>query len=1681
MYLKKYRAKGRNKNNYFYSTSLTDLFARALADSTIAYYFTQNSGLAAQAFEDKAALYFPDGTVNFTNGAVSGAYLSRKCADENSVTPNKVYVTDTALPLTNGVMMTSFLTGTDAVSIIPTSLGINDHHFITAVSMTADDVEDNFSYIADTAEGTYSGAKLMLNTLGRSVLSGDDDGANIVRRGQLQAIANNSKIVRGIDRYAEEYTDSKHGTAAADILSAELQAIRASYILGKDTSGITGLGPAITSAVLKTDEIELTLVHQNGTDITAPTAGNGGMDAEDDGVQMGSETLERVNATTMKLTFPEGTAPLAGSVVEVFVPYGANGTGLDMADPDVARDNSALTLPIQSDIILATNGDPIQDLDNVVLYFDARGSVKTMTGVEVEVIAKIDGSVASAGEVAAGDNAMWDSTAFDGRGALLLNTGTRLGYGSFTAGGTHAIGFVYQEKYDVASASLETMFTFTSAAYASDTNARMSRGNDDAYYWTANEAGGATQICPLFNPGSRHLILIQFVSTSECNVYVDDWTTPYVTFDPKNSTDYENWQHICLGARNTIDDAAVNAKMSAYFHTTDVLTSGERSSIQSYWEARYNTDGTDAITTTTPSVQRLLDGTGYDGSTVDGLSPEGGNARPIVPSWWLDFDGVNDDVSFPDIAAYNISNNCTWFVRAKNDNALIPAATEHNMFCKYNRTGNLREWGLQLDAVERFIINFGDPADGSFEGTIAVAVAPVINETNSYAATFASGTVVMYINAVNSPTTVTAGSVPATMFNSTAPVTLGEEADGQKPWDGNIGEAYWFSYVLDQDEINWLHTCGAVGTEPDWSLLVMGTRLEAGSGTTAFDISANANHGTITGATWEGGAPHTYANEVGYTNASGVIVSKRANSALDAQGNALQYSGQALYGGLSKNSNCGRFDGSNDRALGGNFANYATEFTVMARFNSNDVLKNFSQILNKTTGSSATWNYAIQFNGTTGQLSAVTYVPSAGIATTSYALTNGVDYHAAMRFVSGSVKLYINGVNVASATPAAGTANQTTEPFRVGHVGTGSNVFDGKIWDVRTFGTALSDEQILNIAVNGVSYSNEDHWFPMGEGSGLKHYNVATLGSDLDLINITEASYWGQRQNVYPYNLTVGHNRYMYFESGKYVTAPVPLVWNNAWEISFYANSTSAGTWRLLTDPTNATFTVYFASATKLHVSIGGYVLNVTETRFTITTGYAKWTVRYDGAGNVTVLRNDVSLGVQTLSAPGTLTSSSLQFSGRPSTEYYVGIFHDIAIDIGDTGVNNHYYEGYDNTNEGWKDKIGSANGTVFGSPALLRVPKLTTADTDTLGLAIRPNGQAGNWINGAETEIDGENIASNGTIPAALATMSKGTVDLNGTTQYLRATQALALFNDATNAWTVLTHFKKDTNVSSDRIFAQILGETTFRGVSVYTNGSELVCDVIYDNGAVGERIVTSTSGLAIPTNRSVRAAVAYDGSKVAAGLTAYYQGAEVSLTPTGGRDTVATNDLSGDVPVIGASDVVASAELWFDGQIYEVIIYDRVLTDAEMNEYTKTGTRPPSPHRVYDMKYKGLDTSGNNQHMYAVASPTFAAYTMNDALNLSDFTLITSGTLTAGTYYQVVKGTLGGQPVGGVFQSAGTETASTSNIVIAIDNNAFERLYLYNTDTLVRVDRLLAYSDSVYNDETLNQIGQYTKTEVI
>jgi len=183
-------------------------------------------------------------------------------------------------------------------------------------------------------------------------------------------------------------------------------------------------------------------------------------------------------------------------------------------------------------------------------------------------------------------------------------------------------------------------------------------------------------------------------------------------------------------------------------------------------------------------------------STIRDRSGQGNNGTITGATWtrlprglWvLSFDGTDDNVDCGNDTSLQITNNLSfecWFKTPSSfgthASAFIGATT---IASKYNSTGNQRSWLFHLQNVEEdgsidnLTINLGDPSNGTFEYRGYYSINLSVSTWYHLVMTFASGTLKLYVNGTAVTLTTSSGAVPATLWNSTSNLTLGELTPG---------------------------------------------------------------------------------------------------------------------------------------------------------------------------------------------------------------------------------------------------------------------------------------------------------------------------------------------------------------------------------------------------------------------------------------------------------------------------------------------------------------------------------------------------------------------------------------------------------------------------------------------------------------------------------------------------------------------------------------------------------------------------------------------------------------------------------------------------------------------------------------------------------------------------------------
>jgi hypothetical protein len=329
-------------------------------------------------------------------------------------------------------------------------------------------------------------------------------------------------------------------------------------------------------------------------------------------------------------------------------------------------------------------------------------------------------------------------------------------------------------------------------------------------------------------------------------------------------------------------------------------------------------------------------------------------------------------------------------------------------------------WAIHLDK-DNGGLNFGQGFNGG-RGWWRFAESSIDFDTwqhiaLAYDASSTSNDPIAYLN--GSPVAVTRVDSPSGPVRSDAALDLRLGSDASvtlNVFDGKIDDARIYDHMLGAAEIAAL---AGLGTVAHW-------KLDDGAGLTAID-SEGGHHGTLTnGPAWVAGA----------------------------LGDALD------------------FDGSNDYVDAGTFDVSGSGITMMGWFNADVIATDDGRIVSKANGpneADAWWQLSTTDVGASRFLRMRI---KAGGTTTTFA-DNSVNlvtdqwYFAVATYdnASGSMKLYLDGVEIRSGTHALGGALDTdpSVPVALGANGTAERFFNGVLDDVRVYNYALPAAEIYAI------------------------------------------------------------------------------------------------------------------------------------------------------------------------------------------------------------------------------------------------------------------------------------------------------------------------------------------------------------------------------------------------------------------------------------------------------------------------------------------------------------------------------------------------------------------------------------------------------------------------------------------
>ena len=237
-----------------------------------------------------------------------------------------------------------------------------------------------------------------------------------------------------------------------------------------------------------------------------------------------------------------------------------------------------------------------------------------------------------------------------------------------------------------------------------------------------------------------------------------------------------------------------------------------------------------------------------------------------------DFDGADDYIDCGDSSDFSFGNGTTdkpFSVSSWVNSDSIPATnTFQGIIGKDDGVGQ-REWALLINDIDTKFRFFIKNNLGSSQQSIDSTSVLVANTWYHVTATYdgrggndANEGMKIYVDAVSETPTNIQNSTYTAMNDGTSPMTVGKY--GANEFNGKICDTRLYSKELTSDEVKFIHSAGAEGTDPTNANLVAEYPLAEGAGTTAFDKSGNDNHGTITNASlatfWS--TQDAYANNI---------------------------------------------------------------------------------------------------------------------------------------------------------------------------------------------------------------------------------------------------------------------------------------------------------------------------------------------------------------------------------------------------------------------------------------------------------------------------------------------------------------------------------------------------------------------------------------------------------------------------------------------------------------------------------------------------------------------------------------------------------------------------------------------------------------------------------------------------
>lgn len=288
-----------------------------------------------------------------------------------------------------------------------------------------------------------------------------------------------------------------------------------------------------------------------------------------------------------------------------------------------------------------------------------------------------------------------------------------------------------------------------------------------------------------------------------------------------------------------------------------------------------------------------------------------------------------------------------------------------------------------------------------------------------------------------------------------------------------------------------------------------------------------------------------------------MIVPKVTGSSNDVLARTLQYTGKCPQPGYAPQK-VATFDGTNDYAsLNDSTLKPTGDYTVSVW------VKCASWAANTNTAICGAWL-------SNGYMVLITY-PSfriyrnSSFAARSLTLTNDQWVHLSFVASGTTGKFYVNGVLDGSASIGISSQSTVASAFEVAvYSNVGSGFFSGSMSDLRLYGVAKSDAEVLAIKRGTQDTTSLLGQWPMCEGPGSGNtnttiYDVSGNGKHLTITNATISSFWA---NASTYDSCIPNHplKYGYTIDGSGVVVPAKL--DGLLDAAGNAIGTAAGKWK---------------------------------------------------------------------------------------------------------------------------------------------------------------------------------------------------------------------------------------------------------------------------------------------------------------------------------------------------------------------------------------------------------------------------------------------------------------------------------------------------------------------------------------